>query len=441
MHKLLTVIFLILPFAAYAAPITLRDAVQTGLNNSQRYLSVKDQTEAARATVQLAGSKKLPQLIFTENINWTNEPGGSLFTSLNQQRLELSPSANTYNDPPARSDFQSRLLLTQTLYDPDISYGQQVAAEQAAAAEAMQGAAAETLALNVVSAYLDIQRTEVMLAWVEASLLEAQELKRLAVERHQAGTGLKSDVLNTEVQVAASLRQQLWVHNQRQTAQRNLALQIGHADSELQMTVPLTLENIPEPQQRDNFLRPDLIALDRQHKAAEISRIQAAAAWQPKLTGAASWTLHDRDFPLADSSDSWMVNAGLSWVLFDGFGRKHASTRARAEERSQLARHRQAVRQARFDQESARQQTETLRQQLQVSQASLIATEESYQLLLDRYQNGLAPLSELLTVQSLLQKGRSEVANSEAQLLFSRAQQHYLQGTLLPTILHMEGSY
>lgn len=437
-HAFVMLCLLLIPCTAFAQKITLSEAVQRGLKHNNRHLAAGADAAAARSDANIAASYLRPQLTFSEELVWSNEPATSMFISLNQERLQVRSDADYYNNPTTRSDFRTRLQLRQSLYDPNLRFGRLEASKQAEAAAMGEQASAAHLALNILGAYLDIQQVRAQLDWADVDVLESRELLRLASERERAGTGLKADRLRAEAQVAHSQQRQIALHNQLQLAQWQLALQVG-ADEALDISTALDAEELPEPSMATQMQRPDLAALELQVEAAELNSCKEAANWQPKLSAGASWSLHDRDYPFSDSADSWLVDAQLNWVLFDGFGRKHARDKANAEELSLRNRQRQALRQARIDQEAARLQTATLRQQLVAVRAALAATEESYRLLHTRYQAGLTPLADLLRLQTQLEQQRADLAQSDARLLLSLGEQLFLHGQLLTTLCPQEG--
>ncbi len=151
-HALVFICVLLCPLAAFAAKLTLPEALSLGLKQNPRHLAAQADVAAANSAARLAASYRLPQLSFSEDLVWTNEPGTSLFISLNQQRMQLRSDADYYNDPDARNDFQSRLQLRQSLYDSNLRYGRLMAEKQADAANMSQQASAEQLALDLLNA-------------------------------------------------------------------------------------------------------------------------------------------------------------------------------------------------------------------------------------------------------------------------------------------------
>ena len=429
---------LLLVAAAAAGAITLDDAVRLGLQQNPAQLAVRSQSDAARAAAKEAASQALPRVILSEDLLWTNEPGNSLFISLNQQRLKLSPTADAYNDAPARSDFATRLTLLQPLYNPDISYGRKRAERQAEAAAAQEKYDRERLSFAILQAYLGVQRAEANRQWVASSLKEAREILRIAETREQSGLGLKADTLSARVQLSESEQLGISADNAIELAKRNLALQTGSDAEKLEIDAPLSADRflpLPDP---GNLQRADLQALSLQESAARLAEKQSRAAWLPRLNMSASYALHDRDYPFGAEANDWTVQAGLTWELFDGFSRQRATDRASAELRSISLRRQQAQREANFALEQARLQVDEIRQRLASSRDIQEAAAESYRLLLERYQNGLSPLTDLLAAQTRLERSRAGLVAQETKLLLAMANVHQTNGTLLHALFGEE---
>jgi outer membrane protein len=418
--------------------ISLDEAILLGLQQNPGQLAIRAQTAAAEATAKEAASRTLPRVNLSENLLWTNEPGGSLFISLNQQRLELSPTADAYNDAPARSDFATRLTLVQPLFNPDIIYGRQRAERQAEAAAAREDYGREQLSFAILSAYLSVQRAEANRLWVDSSLKEAQEIMRIAETREQSGLGLKADTLSARVQLSESEQLRISADNAIELAKRNLALQAGSDAKQLEIDAPLTAERLlplPDP---GSLQRADLQALSLQEAAARLAEQQSRAAWLPRLGFSASYALHDRDYPFGAEANDWTVQAGLTWELFDGFSRRQATSRAGAELHSLSMRRRQARREADFALQQAQLKVTEIRQQLVARRDGREAAAESYRLLLERYQNGLSSLTDLLAAQTRLERSRAGLVAGETQLLLALANVHQANGTLLHALFGEE---
>ncbi len=415
--------------------VTLFEALSATLQEQPTVLSAAAEVDAAAAEVQKQNSRYLPRLTLSERLVRTDEPGGSLFISLNQKRLKLTQDADDYNDPPARSDFETRLTLNQTLFDPDRKFDRGRAELKLAAAGALEERRREEATLATLQAYLAVQEGHARLGWVEQSLEESEELVAMASEREKSGIGLRADTLRSEVLRNDAHRQHLIARHALLSAQRRLALAIGRAAGEVDIAEPAQIDALALPDAGASLQRADLTALARSVESAELATRQERAAYLPRAGLQASYVRHEQDLSFADNADAWSASAGLEWLLFDGGERSSAVAAARARQRVLELQENEANRQAHFAVAEALQQSAEAEAQLELARSSLVAAEAGRDLTSPRYDAGLASLSDLLAVQTELARVRSELAAAEANLLSTRANVYYAQGTLLQALL------
>ena len=441
MHPFPHQLFLILLTLVSAVPswaveqMTLAEALSASLRERPMVLASAAEVAVAAAELQGRSSRSLPRLTLSERFVRTDEPGGSLFINLNQRRFKLSPEAQAYNEPPPRSDFETRLTLSQPLFDPDLKFERERAELRWAAAGAMDGRRREEAALATLRAYLAVQQGHASLGWAEQSLVETQELVAMAGERETSGIGLRADTLRSEVLHNDARRQLLIAQNVLLTAQRRLALAIGRADGEVDIAEPALVDGLAQPDAEASLQRGDLAALAKSVAGAELAARQEKAAYLPRVGLQASYVWHEENLSLSGDADAWSVSAGLEWLLFDGGERSSAVAGARARQRALEFRQSEENRQARFAVAEALQQSEEANAQLELARSSLAAAEAGRELLAARYSAGLVSLSDLLAVQTELARVRSELAAAETGLLSARANIYYAQGTLLQALL------
>lgn len=431
---------LLLLFAAPAWPVeqlTLAEALAATLGERLMLQASAADVTAAAAEAELRSSRYLPRLNLSERFVRTDEPGGSLFIDLNQRRFELRTDADAYNQPPARSNFETRLTLSQPLYDPDLKFDRSSALLKHAAAGAMHTRHREEAVMATLLAYLDVQQGHARLKWAEQSLEEADELLATARQRENAGLGLYADTLRGEVLRNDSRRQLLVAGNALLSAQRRLALAIGRADGRVDIAGPAQIAFAEAPAAAR---RGDLVAMARNVAAAELAARQQKAAYLPRVGLQAAYFRNDRDLAFADNADAWSISAGLEWLLFDGGERSRALAGARARHLALALQQQEQARQARLAVVEARQAVEEAVFRLELVESSLAAAEASRALTAERYAAGLATLADLLAVQTELARVRSDLAAATTGLLVARADVHYAQGSLLPALLPERGS-
>lgn len=431
-------VFLLFASAAQAGVIeqvTLAEALAATLHERPMVQASAADVAVAEAEYRARASRYLPRLSLSERFVRTNEPGGSLFINLNQGRFKLSPEARAYNDPPARSNFETRLTLSQPLFDPELKFDQERAALNRDAVSALHDRHREEAVMATLLAYLAVQQGHARLGWAEQSLAEAEELLAMAREREDAGLGLYADSLRSEV-LRNDVRHQLLVaRNSLQTAQRRLALAIGRTEDAVDIAAPVLAAAIPQPDAAAVMQRSDLQATAKAVAGAELAVRQGKAAFLPRVGLQASYFRNDSDLSFAEGADAWSVSAGLEWLLFDAGERSSALAGSRARQRALELRQREEERQARFAAADAVQRAEEAVAQLDVTRSSLTAAEASRELVSQRYAAGLATLTDLLAVQTELARVRSELVVAETGLLAARAAIYYEQGTLLRALL------
>lgn len=422
--------------SASAAEVSLQEALRAAVANRPAVLAARAKADGATATVAEARSSWLPHLTLHERYLRTDEPAGSLFVALNQERNVMSDPGYDLVDPGEQDDFETRLQLTQTLYDPVVDYGLRRAriAGQAAAAEAVWSA--EEASFAAFRAYLDVQHAAAALAWVESSRQEAAEIARLAGEQRTAGVGLKADELRATVQLAEARRRELAARNDLTLACRRLALAMGQPGSEVRIAAPLAEQSLPIVESAPaQTTRADLRALALQIEAAEQAIGQSRADWLPRLGVSAHYAWHDEDRPFGAEAESWAVGAGLSWELFDGLRRSATTARATAERRELEARLIDARREQDFHLEEARLRAEEARLQRDSARQAVLEASESHRLLQQRFEAGLADLADLLAAQSALDRSRFDAVGAESRLLLALGNIHFQAGRFLQAFL------
>ncbi len=393
------------------------------------------EVEAAESDARALSRRYFPRLTLSERFVRTDEPGGSLFIDLNQERFELSPDAATYNDPPARSNFETRLTLRQPLFDADIKFDRQRADLRSVAASDRHARHREEAVMATLGAYLDVQLAHAQQEWAKQSLVEAEELLSVARQQESAGIGSHADTLRVAVLNNDSQRQVLVAGNAVKTTQRLLALAVGRADGQCDIAGPVRTDLIGLSAEPIAIQRGDLEAMGKTVAAADLAARQKKSAYLPKVGLQASYFRNDGDPGFVDNADAWSVSAGFEWLLFDAGERSQAVAGARARHLALVLQKQEQDRQARIALTEAFQNAEEAVVQLQLAESSLVAAEASRELVSQRYAAGLATLTDLLAVQTELTRVRSELVAAETGRLRACADVYFAQGTLLQALL------
>lgn len=418
-----------------AAELTLGEALRAAVAQRPLAREARARAAAAEAAIGEARSAWLPRVTVSELFTRTDEPAGNLFIALNQGREVMGTPGYDFTDPAPRSDFETRLQLKQTLYDPAVDYGLRQARSEALGAAAGAAWSAEEAAFAAYRAYLGVQQAGAAVEAAAVTRRECEEIARLAGERRLAGIGLKADELRAQVQLAEARRRELAAANDLTLARRRLALATGASDGEIGIAAPLDEAQLPASDQTAVAGRADLAALEHRRVTAALAVDASRAAWLPSLQLSARQSWHAEDGPSGADDQSWTVGAGLRWELFDGLRRSSATARARAGEEAARARLAEEERSARLKLDEARLRADEAALQLASARQAVTAAEESQRLLSQRYEAGLADLADLLATQSALAAARADVVGAATLRLLSLGNLAFQGGRFLTTYL------
>jgi outer membrane protein TolC len=430
-------LLLLSPVLALAQSVDITSAVQRAVIDRPAILASQAQQQAAAGAVREARSRYLPQLNFSETFSMTNEPAGSLFIALNQERNVMSPgSGYDLVDPDTQQDFETRLTLEQTLFNADTGYHIKEANKRLESAQARSDWSRESAGFAAFQAYLGVQRALAELQAMSSSEQEASELLRLAGERYDAGIGLKADHLRAQVFRSEAERRALTARNNVIIAQRRLALAIGQEEGEIEISAPLDSTFFTaEPATTPTTERADLQAFALEVESLGLAAKRSQAAYLPRLDLNASYGLHNEASPFGADGQAWRLGAVLNWELFDGFRRSASSARVSAEKAAAAAELSDARREQIFRRAEVELRIAEARARKESAAQGLAAAQESQRLLQQRYESGLADLVDLLATQSALDQARSFLVSADIQLLFSLGQALLEEGRFVATIL------
>jgi outer membrane protein TolC len=258
----------------------------------------------------------------------------------------------------------------------------------------------------------------------------------LANERYDAGIGLKADQLRASVFRSEAERRALTARNNLIIAQRRLALAIGQAEGEVEITAPLDSTFFtPASATSPATDRTDLQAFALEVESLGLAAKRSQAAYLPRLDLNASYGLHNEASPFGADGQAWRLGAVLNWELFAGFRRSADSARVSADKAAAVAELSDARREQTFRRAEVELRIAEARARKESAAQGLVAAEESQRLLQQRYESGLADLVDLLATQSALDQARSFLVSADISLLFSLGQALLEEGRFVSTIL------
>ena len=438
-HGLVLVAALLAPLTARAevAAVTLRDAIRLALARNHLVVAAGSEYSASKAGAAASHSRYFPRVTLEETGMLTTSPTKAFMARLNEGRFSL---AGNLNHPPATGDFQTTLLLTQPVFDPAIGVGIAIAGKETERADFALQRRLEDIALKTAVVYLNLHKARAQAVVAAQAVRDVREHQRLAAARSAAGLGLKSDELLARTALAEQEQQAIRADNAVTRAMLQLSAVTGSDEGDMLDAVgaypvpaitadrktleTLALEN-----------RPELKEMAAGVEKAALGVKSAQSAYYPTLHGMASYQMNDRDVPFGRNNDAWLVGATLRWEIFDGNNRGSLKEKARAEKSAAdeyLASLRQDVRFQVADNWLLKEEAD---KRLEVARHAREAAAEGVRLLARRYENSVALMVEVLDAQTVLNRSRASVAETEAEAARASLQLLHASGMLLKEIL------
>jgi outer membrane protein len=420
------------------ASIDLPQAVAIALEkNPERKMAIAD-IGIARAQVSLARSGYFPRVSFTETATTGDDPIYVFGTRLRQGRFTQADFALSHiNHPEPIGNFASRFGGQWNLFDSFAKIYQLRSAKLVEQATVQQlDRTDQEIIFRVLDSYYSIGVARKQVEVAEQLVKTASAVLDSSTARVEAGSAVESDALLARVNLASRQQDLIQAQNNLQVATTQFETALGAELATGQRPVALLNEPtvsaapLEEAQSRALKQRADLQAMASQVEAQRSSVKAAKAAYGPRLDVYGSWQA-DSPSGSSDASGHWQAGAELRIDLFsrDREARLSAerASLSRAEATRKMAEDniRLDVRKAWFDHDASRQM-------LDVSRASVQHAEESLRMVRDRYEAGLATITDLLRAEDADRTSRVNYWHSVYRYIVTYAALELASGELTP---------
>jgi outer membrane protein TolC len=395
-------------------PLSLRDAVRLALRENKAIAASAAGARASSERLVQARSGMLPKVNVGETFARSDNPV-FVFSSLLTQHQFGAENFNIgpLNRPDFINNFQTQLTVDQPLYD-----GRQTrnASWSAELGEKMSAEEQRRVRMEVISGvarayYNSVLAAENLKAAQQAVLSAEADLKRAESVR-AVGMSTDVDVLSIRVHLAA-------VHEQR--IDRSADVDVARAalndalglplDTPHALTTALATAKVPEStiegiEHEAEGGRPETRETRLASNLAEVQAKAAHDSWLPQVGFHAVFETDAQRFATRGGAN-WLASISARWNVFNGFADKAkiAETssdleRARADEQRTGSAVRLQVRQAYAGLHAAGQRIE-------VAQAAVAEAEESLRITQNRYEAGMANVTDLLRTETALLESRT----------------------------------
>ena len=382
--------------------VTLEACIRTALDNNPDIQAGLARIQAAKAMVKQARSAYYPRLYVSGMYSVTDNPPQAFMMDLNQKDLDMRDPGFDPNDPDATDNMRFSVGLQYRLYNGGINVlNIHMAKEEKAAKDFHLAAVQNELIHQVTRGYYGVLQAQAFVTVHQESVSSLEKNLRVANARFQAGSAVKTDVLNLDVKLAQAREDLILAQNSVRLAIASLNTVIG---KDL-----VALEGLPVPLQQDlqektirlDYAvienRPELMAAKKMSAILSQAYEKATRENYPTLSAFGSYDVDSGD--ASDFENSYLVGVMAKWEFFDGYQRSNKAHTAKAEWRAAKREEEKATNHLRLDLHQAFLKASEAWQRLEVTEKSVENAKEALRITGEQYREGAADITELQTAQ------------------------------------------
>jgi outer membrane protein TolC len=392
-----------------AEPWTLERAIEFALSNNPDARLAHQRVAAAQAALEQAGSAFWPRLQFQSSYTRTDNPMLVFGSILNQRAYSASLN---FNDVPDVDDLNLRGLVTVPLYAGGRNAAERDAARATVTAATQSHAAIRnTMAFEVVRAFHTILKSREFVRATHSAVNAFEQHLAVARKRLDAGTLLRSDLLDIEVRLAQANEDLVRARNVAALAERILQNLLGIEQAGFDVVDTAPTADVPPS--RDLSSRPELSAASQRERAAEAQVRSARSGYRPQVSAFGSI---DQDYGFVTDGDGFSYTAGilLQWDLWNGWDTRSRTRLANATLETAREEQRQLRLALGLELEQAELNLKSASERLAVTAKSIEQATESAKLTRNRFEQGLALSTHVIDAETALVAARVRRAEAEA---------------------------
>jgi outer membrane protein TolC len=402
-------------------PLTLEDAIRRAQGETADARALASAIDEAKARIQRAQSGFWPRVDVTETVQRGNQPVFVFSSLLSQRRFTTENFAiPALNHPDPVTNTRTAVALEQRVFDSGLTrLGVQAATLGREAASASRDAARQDLAFRAAQAFVQVLQLEATARATDAAVAAAESDRQRARARREVGLVTEADVLAVDVHLADMRQRQIAASGDLAVARMQLAEAVG-----LPLTDPVApVRPVPRPASADGdalirdalTTHPDLRQADLRLQLADNDRRVARAALLPSVGVQAGWEFNGAT--LGAQQSSWVIGAEMRVNVFRGFAdtartseASHAHARATAERE-------RVERRIEVDVRGALAQLAAARAREEAGRAALSQARESQRIIRDRYEGGLATVTDVLRAAEATLDAESRATGAEMDVV------------------------
>lgn len=408
------------PVAEPVSPrLTLGEAIATALQHNPGLIAAAYASTGAAEGSEQAKSRRLPRVELSETASYTTNPTLVFSNLLGQEKFGMTNFAiPSLNEPDPLTNFNGRVALIQPIYAGGrIQAGVSAASHMESAARGREIRYRQETIFETIRTYQGALLARRQRQVAEMAREAASAHLRVAEDLVGEGLAVPSDVMRVKVRLAeiqemviraeageaiarAALEAVMGVRPERPYELLEPAGPVG-ALPDVEASVSAALEG-----------RPDLKAAREEVEASSQGTRASKGIRRPQAGLYAAYDINN-DTLIGSSGQNWSVMVNLTWSLLDG-GESSSRVRQSLEEESR-ARAMVSVFEARAALEVRHAHAELAGAiaRLEAARSAATEAEEASRIVKDRYEGGLATITDLLDQETALTSARTRAAQAE----------------------------
>jgi outer membrane protein len=388
------------PPAASQTALTLDTAMKRAQGETVDARALASTIDEAEARVRRARSGLWPRVDLTETVQRGNNPVYAFSSLLSQRRFTAAHFAiPSLNHPGPVTNTRTAIGVEGAIFDAGLARLTTNAAKLGRdVAAAAREAGEQDLAFRAAQAFVRVLQLEAAVRATDAAVAAAESDHQRARARRDVGLVTDADVLAVDVHLADMHQRQIAARGDLAVARIQLAEATGMPLTDGVTLVHPTARAVSDD--ADTLVReavashPDRREADLRLQLAENARQTARAALLPTIGLQGGWELNGATF--GEQRSSWVVGAELRMNLFRGFADTARITEAGHAHVRASADHERVVRRIEVDVRAALAQLAAARGREEAGRAALTQARESQRIIRDRYESGLATVTDVL---------------------------------------------
>ncbi|WP_312764949.1 TolC family protein [Epilithonimonas sp.] len=431
MNKFLTTALIVGTFYSVSAQekrlLSLEEAVKLGIENSKNLKIDQAKIEESTANLLEAKNRQLPELKVS---------GSYLYLPIKPNIDIKTPGVSGSGGPDVHQAMYGTANLSMPIYSGGrIKYGIKSAEYLVEASKLSTENDKNAVAYNISQAYNNLFKASEVVKLLKENLASSQKRDQSFIKLENNGVIAKNDRLKAQLQTSNIELQLMEAENNYNIANINMDLLLGLPDNtEIEVDSNyIGADDLGKPDDyylnlaREN--RKDIQALDYQRKAAALGTKAAKAENLPSIAFTGGYVAADipKLFTLTNAVN---VGVGIQYNLSNIWKKNSSLMQSKAKEQELLANNELLNDNVTLEVKRDYQNDLYAHKKIDVYQKTLEQAEENYRITLNKYNNGLETITNLLDADTAKITANVNVITSKADAALAHKKLLQTTGTI-----------